>query len=400
MLLRCTEQVDASADTVFACVDDPEHIVQWVSGAVGHSYVTERSGDSRVGQRFRQLLRQGKDVREFNGEVIAWTRPTHFGLSIPSPAYSSEAHFQIIPEGPARSTVHYSIDVTLHSRLAKLLGPLLKFPLGLFVKQQIGRLKAHAESLEAAQRPEVSRRSTAAGLFFWMGAPLPHLRAPYRQAAMTDAPAARLLPLHLGDVWVYAVSGTLTPPNAAKLPLGGEITVSIVADTLTNFPGGLAIRFARNLHILQPDGARTALPAPVFMFAIAQDPASGDVAIAADNMGQAGKARLARAPQVFYPGRWSPGTTYANRLEFDDGDYVVDTLAVVGQERVDTPAGSFLAWKAEVASESSAMGRVEGVDWWPPELGAPVRFSTEGGLPDGAHMRFVATLRSSNVVPG
>jgi hypothetical protein len=133
------------------------------------------------------------------------------------------------------------------------------------------------------------------------------------------------------------------------------------------------------------------------MFSFIQDE-SADVAIAADNMGPGGARRVAKAPQVFYPGRWTSSTGYDNRLEFDNGDFVRNTLKVVGQEWVETESGKYLAWKSEIVSESAAMGRIEGLDWWTPELGAPARFSTDSGTPDGSRMRFTATLRASNVL--
>jgi len=150
VLLRCSMQVSATASTVFACVDEPQNIVQWVGGIVEHQYVTARDEHTAVGQRFRQLLRQGRTVREFNGEIIVWEAPSHFGLRIPSAAYTSEAHFRISADGPTRSTVRYSLEIRLHSPTAKLLGPLLKLPLWLFVRQQISRLKAYAEKLQGS----------------------------------------------------------------------------------------------------------------------------------------------------------------------------------------------------------------------------------------------------------
>ena len=148
MLLRCRIAVDTPAETVFACVDQPEHIIQWVEGAVEHTYLTDRNPANPTGQRFRQKLRMGKSIKEFHGEVIAWQFPTHFGLHIPSPAYSSEAHFRISPNGQTKCAVDYSIDVTLHKRLVRLLAPLLRVPLTFFVRKQIGRLKSYAEKVQ------------------------------------------------------------------------------------------------------------------------------------------------------------------------------------------------------------------------------------------------------------
>ena len=97
------------------------------------------------------------------------------------------------------------------------------------------------------------------------------------------------------------------------------------------------------------------------------------------------------------PGSWSAQTAYSNRLDFDNGDYVDNTLTVFDQERVETKSGSFLSWKARISSESAATGLIEGMDWWTPELGAPAKFSTISKMPDGSQMRFVATLKSSSV---
>ena len=151
MLIRCSRTIDASAATVFACVDQPDHIVGWVGGAIEHAYLTDRCLTSAVGQRFRQRLRQGKGVRTFHGEIIAWEPATHFALRIPAPAYTSEAHFHIASNGPGASRVDYSIEVALHSLTARLLGPLLRLPLGVFVRTQIDRLKRYAETVEQAQ---------------------------------------------------------------------------------------------------------------------------------------------------------------------------------------------------------------------------------------------------------
>ena len=148
MLIACSRKVGARPRTVFACVDQPEHILGWVGGIVEHAYLTERTPTSAVGQHFRQRLRQGKQLRTFDGEIIAWEPACHFGLRIPSAAYTSEAHFRISADGPDCSTVDYSIEIALHERRARFLAGLMRIPLGIFVRRQIDRLKTYAEQLE------------------------------------------------------------------------------------------------------------------------------------------------------------------------------------------------------------------------------------------------------------
>jgi hypothetical protein len=71
----------------------------------------------------------------------------HFAFTIPSPAYSSEAHFRLTPLGAAGTHVDYAIDVALHTATAKVAGVLLRVPLAFFVPKQMRRLKALAESI-------------------------------------------------------------------------------------------------------------------------------------------------------------------------------------------------------------------------------------------------------------
>lgn len=211
------------------------------------------------------------------------------------------------------------------------------------------------------------------------------------------SPATSMRLLHPGDSWNYRATGTLTPPGAQPLELAGHITVSIAEDRLADRSDWMTIVFAQRFEITQADGSKQPMPAPEWMFSFVQDAGSRDVSIVADNMTKDGRPRIARTPQVFYPGTWSLQTAYHNRLEFDNGDQVENTLNVFGHEQVETGEGSFPSWAANINSQSAATGLIEGKDWWTPDLGAPAKFSTSSRMPDGSQIQFVATLESSSV---
>src|SRR3954470_3015719 len=132
MRLTARIDIDAPPQVVWRCIDEPALIVRWVEGALEHRYLDARDPANPVGQRFVQRLQQGKKVTEFIGTLIACERPRHFAFTIPSPAYSSEAHFRLTPLGSAGTHVDYVIDVTLHTTTAKIAAALLRLPLALF----------------------------------------------------------------------------------------------------------------------------------------------------------------------------------------------------------------------------------------------------------------------------
>ncbi len=207
-------------------------------------------------------------------------------------------------------------------------------------------------------------------------------------------PATYLRFLCCHDLWTYEASGTLTSTGALPQDVHGEIAVTVAAEPPWQSDEVLTLVFSQHLHVALPHGECAALPMPDWRFAFRQDSESGDVAILGDTMTQNGAWRVAAAPQVFYPGQWSADTAYANNLDFGGGEFVRNTLRVLEPEQIATPAGQFTVWKAEISSESSLLGRIEGVDWWAPELGAPVKFTTDAGLPDGSRLRLLALLKT------
>ena len=148
MRIDARVDIEAPPAVVWRCIDEPAQIVRWVEGAVEHRYLEERKPGHRLGQKFLQRLKQGRRIVEFEGTLIACDFPRHFAFTIPSPAYSSEAHFRLSPEGAARTRVDYSIEVTLHTVVAKIAGAVLRLPLGFFVRKQMRRLRDLAVSLK------------------------------------------------------------------------------------------------------------------------------------------------------------------------------------------------------------------------------------------------------------
>jgi uncharacterized protein YndB with AHSA1/START domain len=152
MRLEASIDIPVPPGVVWRCIDEPDLIVRWVEGALEHRYVTPRDPAHPVGQRFVQRLKQGPKVTEFEGTLIACEPPRHFAFTIPSPAYSSEAHFFLSPRGAGETHVDYRIDVTLHTLKARIAAFFLRVPLSFFVPKQMRRLRELAIAVAGAPR--------------------------------------------------------------------------------------------------------------------------------------------------------------------------------------------------------------------------------------------------------
>ncbi|MDB5818664.1 MAG: hypothetical protein JWQ11_2304 [Rhizobacter sp.] len=207
-------------------------------------------------------------------------------------------------------------------------------------------------------------------------------------------PTSVMALLQVGDWWTYDGRGALLQAGDRRALVGTvHITVEMRA------AGGRpwhALVFEPDWHIVDDEGGASAYPIPAGLFYFEQNPRTREVCIGGDNMGPGGSDRFARTPQVFYPGRFDLDTAYDNVLDFEPHGTVANRLRTVSIETVHTPRGDYATWKAPIVSVSDIFGRVEGVDYWRPVLGAPLRFEMCATLPGGAELTTQAVLRASN----
>ncbi len=141
-------------------------------------------------------------------------------------------------------------------------------------------------------------------------------------------------------------------------------------------------------------------PAPEQIFYVQQDPATNDLLVVGDNAGPGGTDEAAITPAEFYPGSWSTSTAYDKVLSFPSGNQTGVYLNVTGTQTVATRIGNFDAWVAPNGATTATGGVLDtGIDYWTPQLGAPVAFSTVTNLPDGSVRTLNATLIKSSEVP-
>ncbi len=214
--------------------------------------------------------------------------------------------------------------------------------------------------------------------------------------------ATTLATLKVGDYWIYQQSGTMTVPAssstaAATLPLSGTFVEDVETRTFQGQPT-LALVVKQNLTIggVSIYGNN---PAPEQIFYVEQDSKTNAILVLGDNATPTGAAEVAATPAEFYLGTWSVGASYNDKLVFPaatTGLY----LNVTGTTTITTRIGKFQAWVAPNGATTATGGVLDsGIDYWTPQLGAPVAFSTSTNLPTGGVRNLTATLIKSSRVP-
>ena len=216
-----------------------------------------------------------------------------------------------------------------------------------------------------------------------------------------------------GDYWVYTLTGTITPPPGAPPPgapsgpppAGGAPTGPIAiggtfieyAETRT-FNGKPTLALVTTEDI-QVDGASIygSNPVPVGIFYVEQDPATKVVYSIGDNMGAGGTDRTSTQRAEFYPGTWSKSTSYNDNLTFTNGQTTNLYLNVTGTKTIQTKIGNFQAWVAPNGASGGGIADT-GIDYWAPQIGAPVAFQTSVTLPNGQTNNITATLVKASTV--
>ena len=146
--MKCVYTLDihAPADKVFDLIHDPEKHKLWLQGVEETRYVGDYDAANPVGTKFKQRIREGGRVKEYDGEVTAFARPKHLGIRLFSPQFSVQVDYRLTPVGDS-TRLDYSADVTCGHWFFRLLARLFSFFMKGMLRKQMAKLKELAEAV-------------------------------------------------------------------------------------------------------------------------------------------------------------------------------------------------------------------------------------------------------------
>jgi uncharacterized protein YndB with AHSA1/START domain len=146
MNITYTMDIHAPIDKVFECIDNDELLKKWMHGLVEVVYVLEPDNNHPVGTKFTHKIKEGGKVREYDGEVIAYEKPSLLGVRLSPPMFTVDVYYRLstIENG---TRLHYECMLTYHNWFAKLIGSVFSWFSKKILHKQMNSLKELAESL-------------------------------------------------------------------------------------------------------------------------------------------------------------------------------------------------------------------------------------------------------------
>ena len=146
MAFRIVTQVRAPVKKVFELVEDYEKRKQWMEGLENLEFTSQFDPANPLGATFKQTIREGKNLNEYSGKIVAFQRPNRLGIDMGNAQFTIHADYRFA-ETAQGTRVNAYFSFSYHNPMAWLMGLLF----GWFTKRISGRqMEALKRLAEAA----------------------------------------------------------------------------------------------------------------------------------------------------------------------------------------------------------------------------------------------------------
>ena len=147
MRFKLTKEIDAPVERVWSFIGDDEKLPLWITEIVEITYPQGRDIDHPVGTVFKQKLKEGGRVVEYDGVVRAYEPNQLLGLTYYGDQFSMDVSYRLAPclDG-GRTELQYVAKVEVKNWFAKIMGFLFQGLTRRLMTRHMNNLKALAEA--------------------------------------------------------------------------------------------------------------------------------------------------------------------------------------------------------------------------------------------------------------
>ncbi|PGS48383.1 SRPBCC family protein [Bacillus sp. AFS041924] len=137
--------ISAPIEAVFEVVDSDKHIKKWMDGFIENTYDENFNRENPVGHKFKQKLKEGGKIQEYEGEIISYVPPKELGVRLKHSTFTVEAIYRFHSEGTNLTRLDYECRLEMHSIVSKMMGFLFSWFTKRILVKQMSSLKKYAE---------------------------------------------------------------------------------------------------------------------------------------------------------------------------------------------------------------------------------------------------------------
>jgi uncharacterized protein YndB with AHSA1/START domain len=139
MELTHSSEIHAARQRVFDYLNDPEKIKQWARGMEDRIDLTPDS--KGVGARFKQRIREGGRLNEYDGEILAYDPPAHLRVRLARGSVIMTIDYRLTELSPTLTRLDQSFGLESASPVMRWIGRLFAPFTRSLVRKQLDAFK-------------------------------------------------------------------------------------------------------------------------------------------------------------------------------------------------------------------------------------------------------------------
>jgi uncharacterized protein YndB with AHSA1/START domain len=146
LLITSQTEIQAPAEAVFSYLDDNDKQKEWMTGLEGTEYLTEYNASNPVGVKFKQRLREGNRVQEYEGQVTEYQKNNRLSIQMDHPSFLINISYNLQETSPNASILYITEEITPKTVSGRIVSTLFRVFMRKGLEKQMKALKQCAEN--------------------------------------------------------------------------------------------------------------------------------------------------------------------------------------------------------------------------------------------------------------
>lgn len=145
LLITSQMEIQAPIEVVFSYLEDNDKQKEWMTGLEGTEYLTKFDISNPVGVKFKQRLREGNRIQEYEGQVTEYNKNNRITIQMNHPSFLINVSYHLQEISPNSSILYITEELKAKTVSGKILSILFRVFMKKGLEKQMKALKQCAE---------------------------------------------------------------------------------------------------------------------------------------------------------------------------------------------------------------------------------------------------------------